>query len=105
MGIYAILGETKQFICKRAHAPSGAVLMNEERPTPLHECSTEGCAEGFGIWVVNETKVWEADMTASDTKMTRAIEELWDAIGISKAPLNTQSFYADKKALRAKKPE
>jgi hypothetical protein len=56
--------------------------------------------------VIDKTpaEIWEKSMQASDSIMSRAIEELWDAIGIDKAPDYTKEKHATKKALRAQKP-
>lgn len=50
------------------------------------------------------TEIWEASMQASDSIMSRHIEELWDAIGIDKAPTYTKEKHAEKKLLRDSKP-
>ena len=47
---------------------------------------------------------WEMEMSRSDSEMNRDIEDIWDVIGISKAPQVTQDRHATKKALRAQKP-
>lgn len=93
--VYAEHSCTEQHV---GYAPSGALLMPGLRPSKDHVCFDQG--DGTGIWGIDQDVVWEKDMEASDTKMSRAIEELWDAVGITKAPIYTQQIHADKKALR-----
>lgn len=99
--VYGIPETDRQYI---GRAPSGAVLMDTVRPSTLHTCSTGGCAEGSGKWILDPEVVWIKDMEESDKYMPRHIEELWDVIGIENAPTYTQGVYNQKKAKRAEKP-
>jgi len=56
-------------------------------------------------WVVDELALWEFNMSASDETMPRAIEDIWDAIGIINATAKVKAKYDIKKALRDAKPE
>jgi hypothetical protein len=49
-------------------------------------------------------ELWTMQMAASDSDMARAVEDLWDVVGIASAPQAVQDQYNAKKALRASKP-
>lgn len=100
---YAIPGETEQSFCKPRHAPKGAVLMNVPRPSENHVCRTEGCADGFGVWLIDEMAVWIEEIGAET--MSREVEEIWDVIGIQSAPEYTKEKYNRKKEIRGRKPQ
>ena len=97
--VFAVPGETQQVFCHARHAPSGAVLMQTERP------STDHTAQADGTWVLDAMLVWEKEIAESDIDMPRWAEDLWDAIGIENAPSYVQDKHANKKALRNAKPE
>lgn len=101
MNVYAVDGKIEQHV---GRCPDGGVLMPELRPGPLWTCSTQGCEEGHGVWVEDECDVWIAKIAVTDCTMTRATEEIWDHLGIENAPAKTQSYHAEKKALRAVNP-
>lgn len=48
--------------------------------------------------------LWEREMAQSDSQMSRDLEDLWDAVGISKAPQVVKDKYDAKKAIRATRP-
>ena len=99
MKVYAKIGSFEQHIGK---APFGAILMPFERPSKNHICVDQG--DGTGVWELDLTLQWKEDMVSSDSLMTQAIEEIWDVIGINKAPIETQNIYNEKKIIRSKKP-
>jgi hypothetical protein len=105
MAYYGIPGGNEYYNCIARYAPSGAVLMNTQRPSIHHICDTAGCAEGFGVWILDPMREWEANMAALDVGMERAIEDIWDVIGIENAPPTVQDAYNAKKAEREKKPK
>lgn len=101
-GYYAVPGESYQAFCLPRHAPKGAVLMNEGRPTEHNTCRTEGCADGFGVWGLDIVASWVDDIESEP--MSREIEEVWDFLGIGNAPTYTQEIYNKKKEIRGRKP-
>ncbi len=101
--IYAVPGETRQHICKARHAPSGAVSMDAARPSEDHVCFDRG--DGTGVWAIDPNKVWERDMVESDNKLPRWAEDIWDVIGVDKAPPYIRSAHEKKKQYRARKPK
>jgi hypothetical protein len=49
-------------------------------------------------------RLWVTEMKATDSSMTRQVEDLWDAIGLDDATQHTKDVHAAKKAVRASKP-
>ncbi len=80
----------------------GALLMPGLRPSALHTAEDQG--DGAGLWVLDPEIVWLQEMEDSDKVLPRHIEDLWEAIGINKAPDYIKGVYADKKTKRANKP-
>ena len=99
MKVYGVPGYNIQYIGK---APSGAVLVSEQRPTMNHICVDN--SDGTGSWTFDEYRKWAEDMAASDADMPRWAEDLWEAVGVSKAPTYVQEQYNYKKTLRSTKP-
>ncbi len=57
-----------------------------------------------GAWIDDAVEQWKIAIAATDVDMPRAIEDIWDVIGISTASTYVQEIYANKKDIRAQQP-
>ena len=95
---YARVGSTEQIRGVARLMPADHIEMQGS------QSAMTDIAQADGTWLKDPLKEWEDALRISDALMSRAIEELWEVVGIEHAPRYTQTKYNEKKALRLNKP-